>query len=49
MYDDREVTDGDNDRQVASLMNMAGINDEDDNEEDTEVLDGSQYGGEQEG
>ena len=46
MYDDREVTDGDNDQRVASLMNMHGINDDDDGEEDTEVMDGSQYGGE---
>lgn len=53
MYDDREVTDGDNDQadqQVASLMNnMAGINDDDDAEEDTEAMEGSQFGGEVEG
>lgn len=43
MYDDREATDGDNDQQVASLMNMADINDGDEGEEDTEVMEGSQY------
>lgn len=49
MYDDREITDGDNDQQVASLMNMAGINDDEDGEEDPEVGEGSQFGGEAEG
>ena len=49
MYDDREATDGDNDQQVASLMNMHGINDDEDGEEDTEVMEGSQFEGEVEG
>lgn len=49
MYDDREVTDGDNDQQVTTLMNTADINDDDDGEEDTEAMEGSQFGGEVEG
>lgn len=49
MYDDREATDGDNDQQVTSLMNTADINDDDDGEEDTEAMEGSQFGGEVEG
>lgn len=45
MYDDREPVDGENDQQVASLMHMAGINDDDDPEDDPEAGDGSEDGG----
>ena len=49
MYDDREPVDGDNDHQVASLMHMAGINDDDDGEDDAEAGDGSDDGAQAEG
>ena len=45
IYDDRNHFDGENDQQVASLMHMAGINDDDDAEDDPEAGDGSEYGG----
>ena len=45
MYDDHEPVDGENDQQVASLMHMAGINDDDDPEDDPEAGDGSEDGG----
>lgn len=49
MYDDREIPEGDNDHQVASLMHMAGINDDEDGEDDPEAGDGSDYGAPVEG
>ena len=49
MFDDRELIDGENDQQVASLMHMAGINDDDDADDDAEAGDGSDYGGQIEG
>ena len=49
MFDDRELIDGENDQQVASLMHMAGINDDDDAEDDGEAGDGSDYGGQIDG
>lgn len=45
-FEDREVTDGDNDQQIASLMNIQGINDEEEDDDDTEAMEGSQIGGE---
>ena len=45
MYDDHELGDTENDRQVASLMHMAEINDDDDPEDDPEAGDGSEDGG----
>lgn len=49
MYDDREMPEGDNEHQVATQMNMTTINDEYDADEDPEMGEGSQYGGEVEG
>ena len=49
MYDDRELVDGDNDHQVATLMQIAEINDDDDGDDDPEVGDGSDYGAQVDG
>lgn len=50
MYDDREGDDGDADQQVAGLMHATGLgNDDEDMDDEADVGEGSQYGGEADG
>ena len=50
MYDDREGEEGDADQQVTGLMHATGLGaDDDDMDDEVDVGEGSQYGGEVDG